>query len=345
MSFRPPTWIPCAAAGLTCNLQGSVCANPSEGSPCLQGGPPCQALANSTATNLQCLPYPSQFGFGSYACLQPCDLSDPASGTSDCVDPLMTCTSLGGSGVGAVCFYNEGCAMYFGACSSSGIGDGVCVPYDSNVLTGLCYQATLDGGAPGTACDAYGNRQNGGFCNTTSYCDFGVCQAGCNAGTSGGPACAQDAGAGIGVGCQPIFGQTGNATDFGTCSVDCDFTSATGGGCTAANGVPEKCIPPAYLGLADATTGLCVGAPAPGAAFALGASCTPSPTLLDLCVDGALCVNGGLVPNGAGICTQLCTAVGAAGQAPCAVGQVCDALFGAETDEGYCGLPDGGLGG
>jgi hypothetical protein len=60
-----------------------------------------------------------------------------------------------------------------------------------------------------------------------------------------------------------------------------------------------------------------------------------------VCVAGALCFTSVGSPDS---CVQLCTNVGAAGQAPCKADQTCDSLFG-EALEGYCGLADGGLGG
>ncbi len=335
---------PCAAAGLSCSQYG-VCANPPEGAACIPGGPPCQPYANSTVTDLQCVTLPSNFG-GQYACLQPCSPSDPDKGTSDCVDPLMVCTSLG-AGLGSACVFNEGCTTYFGACNSSAVGDGYCEPYNfSNGFGGLCFQATLDGGTPGSACDGV-TRQNGGFCDPTSYCLAGVCEPMCNSGTKGVPACAQNDG-GVTVGCVDLTGQgvsnkSPAATAFGICSVDCDFTSPTGGGCPTVDGNPEKCFPPAEFGLPDAPTGVCVAAAPVSDRIAVGQPCTAYADYADDCVDGALCQFDDT--SAAFTCVQLCTDSNTPGQPPCKADQTCNALFGIEAHEGYCGLSDGGLGG
>jgi hypothetical protein len=343
---------PCASAGFACSQFG-VCDNPSEQQSCIPGGPRCQPLADSTVTDLQCLQLPADFG-GAYACSQPCALSDPNNGTSDCVDPLMDCIAIGGNVPGAECVpnaYATDCngSPLFGPCNSAGVGDGVCMPINgSNGVGGYCWQATLDGGAPGSACNENSNRQNGGFCDTTSYCVFGVCQALCNSGTAGSPVCSQND-AGPTVGCQPFYytgAQTGDKDDTGTCSADCDFTSPTGGGCQTVDGVPEKCLFPADLGLPDAPTGICVEAPAQGQAIAVGQPCESSDTLVDVCVDGAYCNFSGYSLTSA--CTQLCTNVSAVGQAPCNADQTCFAFdFGTPAaHEGYCALTvDGGFGG
>ena len=180
----------------------------------------------------------------------------------------MICEAVAGAGSGSECFFNQlaSCPTPFGACNSAGVGDGFCVPYNfSNGPGALCFQATLTGGAPGSACNYNDNRQNGGFCDPTSYCLYGTCEANCNAGTAGTPGCGQDAGAGVTVGCADLFGQgVGSADDaataFGVCSVNCDFTSATGGGCSTVDCAAEKCLPPAYFGFPDGPTGICVAA-------------------------------------------------------------------------------------
>jgi hypothetical protein len=350
-SCQPPSGSetdPCAAAGLYCDETNGVCRLPNEGDPCSPGGPACQPIPGSTASDLQCLDLPPPFE-AEPTCLQPCNASDPQHGTSDCVDPLMVCTSLG-KGLGSVCSFDiigPECpgGDYFGACNSAGTGDGLCVPYNFPGGTeGLCYQTALDGGAPGDPCEEDGNRQIGGLCNGQSYCSEGVCLPICNAGTPASPACAPAQDGGTASSCLPYFAQTGGSDDFGLCSAACDFTSATGGGCVSpqgSDGTPEKCLPQLIFGLPDAVTGLCVGAPAAGTAVAVGQPCTLRPGADD-CVDGALCIQY----DYAATCVQLCNQVGTTGQAPCGAGSTCEPLAYAPpypTHTGFCDLPDGGV--
>jgi hypothetical protein len=344
----------CLSAGLVCDPQFGVCRNPAEQDTCLPGGPPCEPLADSTVTDIQCLPYPQKFGGANsgYGCFQPCALTDPGSGTGDCVDPLTTCIAVAGAGAGAECFPNElsACPTPFGPCNSAAVGDGVCVPYNfsngaPNMPGGLCFQATLTGGTPGSPCNFSDNRQNGGFCDPTSLCLYGTCAAACNAGTTGTPGCAQDAGAGVSVGCADLYGQGVGSkspaeTAFGVCSVNCDFTSGTGGGCTTVDCAPEKCLPPAYFGFPDGPTGICVEAPTTFPA--IGQPCSQSQTIVDTCGEGAMCLGNGIdLPF---TCVQLCTNVSSAG-GPCTTGESCYPLdFGTPlAHEGYCSI-DGGVG-
>ncbi|HUB06939.1 MAG TPA: hypothetical protein VMB50_08060 [Myxococcales bacterium] len=336
---------PCAAAGLVCDPTYDVCRQPGEFDVCQPGGPPCLPIAGSTATDLMCLPEPALFGSGVDLCLQPCSPNDPASGTSDCVDPLMICSALS-QGAGDACSYDiaigscpQG-AAYFAPCNSAGIDDGFCLPFNyTGGSEGVCVQGTLDGGLPGDPC-LDGNRQNGGLCDPSSLCLGGICAAACNAGTGLAPSCAQNDG-GVAIACVPTEGQTGNPSDMGNCSPDCDFTSASGGGCpdTAA---AEKCVPEILITGADSAAGLCVaGAASP---IPVGQACTASPDLVDPCAAGALCL--GSPSLGGNLCVQLCNGVGSVGRAPCGAGSTCAPLglaIGNSAHVGYCALPDGGL--
>jgi hypothetical protein len=346
---------PCASAGLTCDSQFGVCRNPAEFDSCVPGGPACQPFADSTVTDLQCLPFPEKYGGATtgYGCFQPCGSSDTGAGTADCVDSQTTCLALAGTGSGSECYFNvNNCTDYFGPCNSTAVGDGTCVPEDQQgQVFGVCFQATLSGGTPGSACNYSDNRQNGGFCNPTSFCLYGTCEANCNSGTSASLGCAQDAGAGVTVGCADLFGQgvgssDPNATAEGVCSVSCNFASDAGGGCSTVDCNPEKCLPPEYFGLPDAPTGICVEAPAPSEAYGVGQPCAQSDTLVDTCGQGQLCLGNGItLPF---TCVQLCSNVGTSGQAPCNPDQICTGLNFtgvAAAHEGYCSLPDGGLGG
>ncbi|MHB8416725.1 MAG: hypothetical protein ACYDCL_01525 [Myxococcales bacterium] len=337
---QPPTGTgtdPCAGAGLVCDLTYDVCRQPGEFETCQPGGPACQPIAGSTI-GLSCL------AFGGYQlCLQPCTPSDPASGSSDCVDPLTVCTSLG-TGSGHACYYDYGdgaCANgapFFGVCNAEGIGDGVCFPYSEGSTTfGFCLQATLDGGAPGESCLMEGNRQQGGLCSPAALCVGGICDAPCNAGTGLVPACAPSDG-GAAAECVPIYGQTGNASDIGSCSPSCDFAAPDGGGCPS-SGSPSKCVPELYFTGRDNGAGVCVQASE--APSAVGQPCGGSSDFVDGCVAGALCMGDPFV--GGPLCVQLCHAVGSIGQAPCLPGSTCAPLQPGSTLTGYCASLDGGL--
>lgn len=295
---------PCAAVGLVCDMTANVCRAPGQLETCVQGGPSCYAVADTT-TPLICSPpdFTNSNSSGSISlCAQPC-LSGTAgaNGTQDCAQPDFSCLAQVN-----VCFQNSGCKTPYGKCSSQGINDGVCVPINNggSPFT-LCFQAntTPDAGGPGMACNPNANRQQGGFCDTSDFCNAGLCGAICDADKAGGtPACAQ------GQICFPTFAETGTQT-FGTCATSCDFTMLSGGPCTTtAAGVPSKCIPAALLGQPDGTPSVC------GAANAnplpIGANCTGATLALgvtDPCVAGAICLGP---TNGPSICTQVCNPSG-----------------------------------
>ncbi|MHB8416736.1 MAG: hypothetical protein ACYDCL_01580 [Myxococcales bacterium] len=341
---------PCAAAGYTCDFANHVCREPSELENCKLGGAPCQPLVTnwlgqglpSTVTDLQCLPFPGQPG--TTACLQPCGLGDPYSGTADCVDGLTKCEAATGGGVCSLVFGStlnpNNCSStspLFGSCTYEVPGDGYCAPINlGNGVYGLCVQGTLDGGGPGSPCTDNPNRQNGGLCSPQSFCLGGICQPNCNAGTSGSPACAQpDAGAP--EACFADYGETTDSADQGTCTVNCDFTDPDGGGCSSPDGVPEKCIPSLFLTGADSPNGVCAQEPAQPTPS--GQVCGTS-IFIDPCVPGSLCIGPTFGPD---TCAKICDVSGQG--TPCPLlpdggRQTCTALGISQTATsqylGYC---------
>jgi hypothetical protein len=300
---------PCGPAGYVCDPFFRVCRDPSVDEPCVPGGPPCQGISGSAASDLQCFSIPLS---GSY-CEQPC------AETADCIVPYDSCLSL--SGQESACFTSQ-CDTFFGSCSGTASGDSTCYPYPFGSITvGICFQ----GGDARAQCSIEGSRENGGLCVQQEQCTGGLCQAVCNAGTGGSPAC--DAGTCI------ALSTTGSASVLGACVQTCDITDLDGGGCISTPFQPEKCFPDFFYGLADDGKGFCIlEASNP---LGVGDTCTQGVTgdAIDPCGPGLLCGQVGNLTY----CTQVCNGAGTQGNCP--AGQTCHAggqQGRISTMTGYC---------
>jgi hypothetical protein len=307
----------CQAAGLTCDLNFYVCRNPGFFDPCLPGGPACNAIGGTNTDNLVCVSYAPLQGVPPL-CLEPCQTN------ADCISPVQSCQT---TNAGNFCFANSNpaCSNYFGTCNAGGTNDGICFEITSGGSAfSACYQATLDGGGPGTACDVNASRQNPDFCDTSDICLGGICEPICNtsgvdhtcAGTN--EVCVQDPNFGAGV------------SVLGACTVSCTIDDPSGGGCVTTDaGVPNKCYPGGFYSSAfpDNGTGLCVAMPA--TPLNLGDACFGvDPQFFDPCGAGMACIGGTL--NGF-FCAQMCTNVGLA----CPDGGTCTSINGL-TKTGAC---------
>ncbi len=338
----------CAAAGLVCSSNGSVCRLPEEFEFCYPGGPSCAPLPNSDV-QLQCIGLPFQLP-NPNMCVQPCNT------TADCVDPQATCVGMQGV-TGKFCFFDvqhqNGCTNYYGPCPMETGDDGLCFPFVFGEGTsqpqtyGICQQTMPDAG-PGTPCLSGGlslasffgggNRQQGGLCDAKDVCDTsfssieGLCQPLCDPGQPPGntgsihvPTCG-DAGT-----CIAIVGETKDNYDTGVCGVACDFT-AQSSGCPAG----AKCDPDLLLMGNDDPSGLCVPtAPHP---VSLGGECDPY-AAQDPCAAGSFCLSD---TNGRNVCTAVCLL---SGPSTCPAGTVCAGINtgnGVSVRSGACQPGDGG---
>jgi hypothetical protein len=336
---------PCAAVGLVCDEEFSVCRAPGPyvdwntpltAEECNPAGQACLPVPDSTVQP-SCV-YMPQYDAG--FCLETCESN------ADCVDPYDYCDPIGDGGVG-FCRYWITCSDWFGSCdSSTDAGDGLCMPEDFGYgRTGFCLPALTDGGgSAGTRCasEYKGNRQNGSFCDTQDVCSFyGLCEPTCNAGDAGtdaGPGCP------AGQSCVDYLGENiPLSIEIGFCSPACDFTSPDGGGCPKdATGIPEKCEPRYLWDLTDVPTGICMAGaadPVPAAQVCPYSYDGEISAALDPCVAGSLCLATN-VTSTLRTCAQLCDKVGQS--SGCPANQSCQALIiatgvASPTHTGYCG--------
>ncbi len=353
---------PCSQDGLVCDISpNGFCRNPNLFDPCVQGGPACNGSLTTTSAIVCSDPIFGLVG-GDSLCVNVCET------TEDCVDPWQSCLESQGYADCAYATSATGCAQntpsdLLQTCDSASTNDGICLALGmespSNSF-GLCTQAFTDGdGGTGQSCNAGGNRQLGGLCDTTDLCLGNTCGQLCNASMSAAASCGAGttcvpllAVYGIGIGPDP----TNDAYTTGACATPCDFTLQDAGSCGVAGsgvnaaGVPVKCLPAEIYGYtAKEVPDFCMVGPTPDEAIALGADCTKASfgNDLDPCVAGAICI--GNAANGS-TCLQLCEdkqigKTGAAGG--CAAGDTGTALNflgGAtgSTHTGYCMPPAAG---
>jgi hypothetical protein len=323
---------PCAQSGFVCtstnlfvnNAPFSTCQFPVQFSACVVGGPACQPIANSSATNLQCLNLQAA---GGNLCLQPCVTA------SDCVDPLNGCYAAGD---GKACITDFGpnvnttCTKAYTTCNSSGTNDGLCVEFGvgngQNAL--ICVQEATDGGGVGACCGG-GTRQSGNNCAYPNICNGGLCAQVCDpnppAGADAGFPCDQTNGPQY---CFfPGIATAGDVT--GTCTPPCDALDlGDAGSCPApTGGNPAQICNPAFLfdqsldpTVSDTAVGVCSAAPAANVkVLDTGAVCNfPNTT----CKEGTVCHFGA---NDA-FCRHLCSPVGSlpdGGDNGCKAGETC----------------------
>jgi hypothetical protein len=306
----------CQLAGLYCDPTNDVCRNPGQFEPCLPGGPSCNPVAGSNTDNQVCASQAPQDG-SPPVCLQTCQTN------ADCLWAWASCQATSG---GNFCFSNANpdCTDYFGTCNAAGTNDGICVLISVGTQSfASCYQATLSGGGPGTACGINATRENPSFCDTSDFCMGGICEPVCN--TSGTDHLCS--------GSNETCVQTqiyANASVIGGCIIPCDIADLDGGGCVATDaGVSTRCYPGGLFGgFPDNGTGLCVAEPA--APLAIGQPCFGMASEYeDPCVPGAICLG---TPAAGFFCTQLCTNVGQL----CADGvTTCSSINGLNST-GYC---------
>jgi hypothetical protein len=289
----------CALAGLSCDENTDVCTRPYPGYFCIPGGPPCAPNQSFLDSNAGIVCAPNTRSSSQPVCGQLCQ------STADCVDPTTFCCIDCGEPHMCIPDALLGRCTPFAACDSQGTNDGICAPFiDSRATISWCFQASADGGGPGSSCVDYASRQNPSFCDTSDWCSGGLCLPVCNAGLSdAGPTCG-DSGTQT---CIATFDQAGDRIDFGYCLTQCALFTDAGDAnlandCTASgDGAPEVCVPMWWLGATDAPFGGCARQEV---SFAqIGQGCARGASGSSSCASGSVCFNE---TSGINRCDRLC---------------------------------------